>query len=413
MFPGGGGDHTLSQQQESLLGTDGAALQDDEVLSHDTVVRETTQRSDVLLGDIVFSGGVVLDTAAFALSDSVDLLVEFGSVEETFLTSSGDSPGDSGRMPGTDTSDLSVTSVGFLLQVTGSPSLHDTGESFTFGDTDNVDEFVLGEHLVDSDLLLEVLETEVDFLSDVLSAVDLDFEDVVPLLSETLQKVLLSVGDDSHNGAVLFDSVELGLNSLGVLGDLGLVVGEGLSLGVVPVLVESSEGALVQVLGPDGGEGSQASGGVDVADQTHDLERGGLDDGHGLNLLLLVEFSLGSVDVSEDVGHAGLEASEGSEVGSLVGIISGEGSDSSAEVSGSLSGAETEVTFSGATEFSVRHSTPLTKYYEYYIVFGEINKLNIINKYQNPTIFLEAILNVGLPYDKCVGLFFLRSCRFL
>lgn len=92
MFSGSGGDEGLSEEKESLLGTDATSLQDEEVLSDDTVVRETTQRSNVLFSDIEFGGGVVLDSAAFTLSDSVDFLVKFGSVEETFLTGSGNSP---------------------------------------------------------------------------------------------------------------------------------------------------------------------------------------------------------------------------------------------------------------------------------------------------------------------------------
>lgn len=176
-------------------------------------------------------------------------------------------------MPSSDTSDFSVTSVGFLLQVSGSPSLHDTSETFTLGDTDDIDEFVLTENLIDSHFLFEVLETEVDFLSNVLSTVDLDFEDVVSLLSQALQKVLLGVSDDSDNSAVLLDSVELSLSSLGVLGNFGLIVGESLSLGVVPVLVESSESSLVKMLGPNCGKGSETSWSIDVPNETDDLER--------------------------------------------------------------------------------------------------------------------------------------------
>jgi len=40
----------------------------------------------------------------------------------------------------------------------------------------------------------------------------------------------LGVTDDSDDSAVLFDSVELSFGSLGVLGDLSLIVGEGFSL---------------------------------------------------------------------------------------------------------------------------------------------------------------------------------------
>lgn len=314
VFLAGGDDHALSQEQESLLWAHCAALEHEEVVLDGTVVGESSHGGDVLLSDIGFGGGVVLGSRGLALSHSVDLLVGLSSVEETLLTGAGHCPGHTGWMPGSDTSDFSVASVGLLLEVPGAPSLHDSGETFALGDTDDVDELILAEDLVDLDFLLEVLEGEVDFLGDVLSSVDLDFEDVVPLLSEVLEEAHLGVGDGSHHCAVLLDSVELGGGLLGVLGDFGLVVGEGFLLGVVPVLVESPECALVEVLGPDGGEGSESSGGVDVSDEADDFEGRGFDDGDCFDFLLLIEFCLSSVHVPEDVGHACLEASEGGEV---------------------------------------------------------------------------------------------------
>ena len=101
-------------------------------------------------------------------------------------------------MPGTDTSDLSVTSVGLFLKMSDAPSLDDTGESLTLSNTDDVDDFVLSEDVVDADLLFEVGVGEVDLFSDGLSTVDLDFEDVVLLLSEVLEEVVLGVHDGSH-----------------------------------------------------------------------------------------------------------------------------------------------------------------------------------------------------------------------
>ena len=101
-------------------------------------------------------------------------------------------------MPSTDTSDLSVTSMGLLLKMSDAPSLDDTGESLTLSNTDDVDDFVLSEDVVDADLLFEVGVGEVDLFSDGLSTVDLDFEDVILLLSEVLEEVVLGVHDGSH-----------------------------------------------------------------------------------------------------------------------------------------------------------------------------------------------------------------------
>lgn len=195
----GVGEQRLSEHEHALLGTDTAALQDEEVISDHTVVRETAQRGDVLVSGVGRSRGVVLGASALALSDSVDLLVDFGTVVVTELTGSGNAPGHTGGMPGSDTSDLAVTSVGLLLEMPDSEPLHDTSESFTLGDTDNVDVLVLAEDLVDADLLLEESIAEVDLFSDVLATVDLDFEDVVLLLPEVLEELELGVGNHSHD----------------------------------------------------------------------------------------------------------------------------------------------------------------------------------------------------------------------
>lgn len=120
-------------------------------------------------------------------------------------------------MPGSDTADFSVTSVGFLLQMSNTPSLHDTGKSFTLCDTDNVNDFVLAEDLIDSDFLLKEPVGEVNFLRNVFSSVDLDFKNVVLLLSQVSHQVGLGVDDSPNNSAVLSDSIELDLKFLWLL----------------------------------------------------------------------------------------------------------------------------------------------------------------------------------------------------
>ena len=187
----------FSQQHKSLLRTNATSLNQNEVVSDNTIVRETTNRSNILLGQISISGSVVLGSTSLTLTDSVDFLVELSSVVVTELTSSSDTPGNSGRMPGTDTSDFSVTSVGFLLEMSGSPSGHDTSKSFTLGDTNNINEFILIEDIVDSDVLIEEGVSEGNLISDGFSSVDLDFEDIVLLLSDVFHKVVLGVDNSS------------------------------------------------------------------------------------------------------------------------------------------------------------------------------------------------------------------------
>ena len=192
------GNQTLSEEDGSLLRSDTATLDEDEIFSDDTVMRETTQRSDVLLSKISSSGSVVSTTfVSDTNTDSVDFLVHFSSVVVTELTSSGDLESNSGRMPSSDTSDLSETSVGLSGESLSTESLGNTTVSLTLSDTENVDHFILVEDLGDSDFLFEVLLGEVNLLGDS-TTVDLDFEDVSLLLSK-VELVQLSVGDNSDD----------------------------------------------------------------------------------------------------------------------------------------------------------------------------------------------------------------------
>ena len=72
-----------------------------------------------------------------------------------------------------------------------------TLESFSLGDTNDVNHLVFSEDLFDGDLLFEMLTGKVDFVSDG-STVQLDFHDVSLLLT-AFQKGLLGVTDHTDN----------------------------------------------------------------------------------------------------------------------------------------------------------------------------------------------------------------------
>jgi len=106
-------NQALSNNKGSLLGSNAATLDENIILLDDTVVRETTQRSDGFFSQIVSSGSVVSTTFVLDTNtDSIDFLVHFSSVVVTQLTGSSDGESNSGRMPSTDTSDSSETSMG-------------------------------------------------------------------------------------------------------------------------------------------------------------------------------------------------------------------------------------------------------------------------------------------------------------
>ena len=72
-----------------------------------------------------------------------------------------------------------------------------TLESFSLGDTNDVNHLVFGKDLLDGDLLFEVLTGKVDLIGDG-STVQLDFHDVGLLLT-AFQKSLLGVTDHTDN----------------------------------------------------------------------------------------------------------------------------------------------------------------------------------------------------------------------
>jgi len=320
----------LSEGDGSLLGSADTALDHDEVRLDKTVLNKATNGVDALVGDIDLGGSVVLDFLAVdgveAGADSVDLLVDLSSVMVSLLARSSNGERDSGWMPGTNTGDLSETLVSLSGKLLCVPSAGDTVVTSTLGDTDNVDHLGLGEDSVDGDLLFEVAGGPVDLLGDVVTTIDLDFDDVSLLLSK--RKTLhLGVADSSNGLGVLLDHSDVsvdGLLAILRLPSLGSL-GEGLLLGAVPASVESSSGLVGNVAGPDGLDGSWSVGGLDVTGETDDLEWWGLDDSDGFDDLLLVDGRAWLFGLSDDVSHTGLEAHEGSKVDWLGSIILGEG----------------------------------------------------------------------------------------
>ena len=88
-------------------------------------------------------------------SHPVDLLVDFGSMVVTQLTCSSHRETYVSWMPSSDAPDSSPTSMGLLLKMFDTVPLHDTGYSLTLGDSNDINLFVLFEHLVHRDLLLQ------------------------------------------------------------------------------------------------------------------------------------------------------------------------------------------------------------------------------------------------------------------
>merc|ERR1719281_1383477 len=105
--------------------------------------------------------------------DLVNLLVDLGGGRIIKITSTGDSVLDTRGMPGADTGDLAETLVRLAGKLLGVPPGSDALESFSLGDTDQVNHLVLGEDIHDGDGLLEHAVGIVDLVGN-RSAVELD-----------------------------------------------------------------------------------------------------------------------------------------------------------------------------------------------------------------------------------------------
>ncbi|CAG5897259.1 unnamed protein product [Menidia menidia] len=288
--------------QDPLLGPHHAALHHHKVVGHISVVDEAAlwfQTQQVVLG-----GGVVLHQLAVlgvvALADLVDLLVDLRAVVVALLTGAGHREGHAGRMPGPDAGHLPQTTM------------------------DGVD--LHG--------LLQLLAGPVHFVGDGAS-VQLHLHETVGGQYELKWGwggTDLRVGDDADHLAVLLHGGEVFLQLL-------------LALVVLPLLavLEAALALVADVLGEDGLEGAQASGGVHVAHHANHHHGGGLHDGHRLHHLLFVHLCVATA-------HYRLE---GRQVHGLAGVILGEALDLSTVASAPLAGQEAQRAVTRRRELTV------------------------------------------------------------
>ena len=341
---------SLPQNKRSLDWSNAAPLNKNEVISDLSISNEASHWSDGLLSEIEIGRGV---RGIGALTNPIDLLIHVCSMMVAHLTGSGNGPLDSRGMPRSDTADLSKSSMGLSWQLLASESLDDSAESLTLGGSQDIDGLKALEDLIDGDFLLEERVGEVDLVLDG-SSIDLNLIDI-GLLDFEVESLWLSVADESDDRAVLDDLVSELLGLLGVGLEALLVLGEGSSLGLEPVLVESSLEGVREGPGKDRGKRPESPESLDIADHSDDSHGGSLDDGDWLDFLLLVEEGAGPGVLSDDVGHAGLDAGEGGQVGSDGLVVLGEGSDSSGVMSGSSLGEESEVALSWFLKLSMGH----------------------------------------------------------
>jgi len=276
---------TLADGNASLSGASNATLNQQPILVDFTVVGETTNGGNSLLGQISLSGSAVLVSLAANAEHS---LVDFSAVVVALLTGTCDSEPDTGRVPSTDTGDLAEASMGLAGEAGNTPTRNDASISVTTSSSTNIQAFSFAEHLGNVNFLLEKRAGEVNLGGNITATVNLDLKEVSNLLSE-LQLADLGVGQNTDNLAVLLDAIDFGFDILGLFSSLLGILGESLPLGSVPVLVESTTNVIRQVVGPNSSQGAKTIGGFDVANNSNNNHRGSLKNSDSFNGLLLVQ----------------------------------------------------------------------------------------------------------------------------
>ena len=172
-------EERLTHRDQALARADDATLDHDVVVLDDTVVREATHRGDFLLRRIVIRART--EAVLTSLADLVHLLVDFRTVMVTVLTRTGNRVGNTRRVPRTDATNLTQTSVGLARKSGDAPTGDDAFVTLTLRDADEINHFVLLEHGVDRHSLFEESVAKVNLGGDV-TTVNLNLHNVSLLL---------------------------------------------------------------------------------------------------------------------------------------------------------------------------------------------------------------------------------------
>eukprot|EP00736_Rhodelphis_marinus_P002706 Rmarinus@m.23776 len=348
------GEERLPQSKGTLLRTSNAALEHNVVLRNLTVVGEATKGGDVLQGDIELSSGVVFTLLRqAALSEAVNLLVDFSTVVVTILTCATNTVRNTSRMPGSDTSNLAETLVSLARKLFGAPTVSDTLRSVTLRNANDIDHLVLIKHSIDSEFLLEETVREVNLVLNG-PAIHLKLDEMGLALAE-VNLANLSVGEHANDLAVLLDRTKIVLDGLATIGIVLRVLGKGMLFRLVPVLVESATALIGNMLGPHRLQRTETTRSLNVSNNTNHNHRRGFDHGNGLDSLLLVKLRPGPVHITHNVGHASLVPNEASKVRLFALVILRETLDLTAWATASLARQEPEGTMARSFELPVRH----------------------------------------------------------
>jgi len=287
-----------------------------------------------------------------SIADTVDLFVDLRAVVIASLTGTSDLVANSSRVPRADTSNLAETSVGLSWETSHTPTTDYTLKAFAFGDTYDVNHIVLGEYSLDGHFSLEEALGPIN-LGGNITSVHLNLHQMGLLLAEA-NLADLSVSQDTDNLAVLGHACQLRLDILAILRTDALgITGVCLLLGAIPILVESTFYFIAEVSSPDSGKRAETTRSLNIANNTHNLQRRSFDDSDSLNSFFLVELGAWFVNLTKDMGHSSLVTQESSEVGRLGLIIFRKCSNSATEMGGPLARQKAQTPATRMLKFTV------------------------------------------------------------
>lgn len=189
-------------------------------------------------------------------------------------------------MPCTNTSNLPQALVRLSWQFLRTPTMSNALESVTLRYSDNIHGFVLREHILEVYWLLEQSLGVGNLVCD-RSSVELNLHDLCLLLVDACEMMLV-VGEDTDDGAIFANPLDLLCDRLVVFcGFLG-IFSERLLLAAVPIAVESPLEIVRQVIRPDGGESAETAGSFDVANNADNDHGWCFDDGDSFDDFPLV-----------------------------------------------------------------------------------------------------------------------------
>mmetsp|Transcript_9854 Transcript_9854/g.11946 ORF Transcript_9854/g.11946 Transcript_9854/m.11946 type:complete len:278 (+) Transcript_9854:406-1239(+) len=272
------------------------------------------------------------------------------------LTRSWNLEGHTGRVPRANACHLAQTTMALADQASDTPSGHHTVETLALGGTNHIDHLILTEAISNLHLLLEQARDEIH-LGLCGAAVHLNLLDV-GLLRSNLCLADLSVANSTDHLAVLLGPVNLSLHRIAILAGFTpslLVLGEGLLLGGVPSLVEATLAFLRKVTCPNGSQGAETSGSLNVAHEANHNHGRALQDGDRLDNLFLVQLGARPVHLSDNVSHACLVAHEGRQMRGFGLVIFREALDLAVMVLGPLPGQEAQGTMAWTLKLAMRH----------------------------------------------------------